>query len=206
MKKYLVFVMIMLAAAIGCSKSKTTEPPVTVPTAAEDVASGWANFNAAAYSSAQSYFASALGKDAALADAYNGKGWCQGILGNPSAALSTFKDGLSLSGANNEIKAGLAFSYAALDSSSQAVTKGLEVLLADSLWQFSHTYRPSVRDNVLNYKEVALLLAQSYFKLGQFSNALLWAKKLNPGFSADIATIAGQAALQVEIERLAGTM
>jgi tetratricopeptide (TPR) repeat protein len=205
MKRTLILATALLAAAIGCSKKASTEPPAE-PTAVEDVASGWSQFNNAGYTSAQSYFQSALGKDASIADAYNGKGWCQAILRNPTAALSTFKSGLAQAGANNEIKAGLAFTYSAMDSSVQAINKAQEVLLADSLWQFSHTYRPSARDNKLNYQEVVLLLAQSYLKLGQFANALLWVQKLNPGYSVDVGTTTGQAALQVEIERLAGTM
>jgi tetratricopeptide (TPR) repeat protein len=208
MKKIMILATALLMAAIGCSKSTAPETPPAELTAAEYLGQGWTNFNAGSYSSAQTSFVNAIAKDAALADAYNGKGWCQGILGDPTAALSTFKAGLSHSGTSailNELRAGQAFSYAALDSSTQAIAKGLEVL-ADSAWQFSHTYRPSARDNVLNYKEVALLLAQSYFKLGQFPNALSWVQLLNPGFSANVTTTAGQAALQVEIERLAGLM
>jgi tetratricopeptide (TPR) repeat protein len=204
MKQTLIIGLGLLIIAAGCSKQSTA--PATELTAAEHLAQGWTYFNAGSYSSAQASFTSAIAKNAALADAYNGKGWCQGILGSPAGALATFKSGLSYSGTNNEIKAGMAFSYSVMDSSAQAVSNGLAVLAADSLWQFSHTYRESPRDNLLNYREVCLLLAQNYFKLGQFATALFWVQKLNPGYSADTATPSGQAALQGEIERLAGTM
>ncbi|MDI6740420.1 MAG: hypothetical protein QME74_08670 [Candidatus Edwardsbacteria bacterium] len=203
-KTFIVALSLLVTVAAGCSKKSSTEPEEL--TAAEYLAQGWNNFVMGSYSTALSRFDNAIGKDASMADAYNGKGWCQGILGSPAGALATFKVGLSHSGSNNEIKAGMAFTYAAMDSFSQAVTYGLNVLTADSLWQFSHTYRESPRDNKLDCKEVRLLLAQNYFKLGQFSSSLLWVQKLNPGYSVDVITVTGQAALQVEIERLAGTM
>jgi tetratricopeptide (TPR) repeat protein len=204
--KKILFAAVLLAAVIGCSKKSSTAPETPTVTAAEDLASGWIDFGNGSFSAAQAHFESALGKDGSLADAYNGKGWCQAILRSPATALGTFRSGLAQAAANNEIKAGMAFTYSALDSVAPAIGKALEVLSADSLWQFAHVYKPSAHDNVLNYKEVALLLAQNYFKAGQFGSSLTWVQKLNPGYSIDIATTAGQAALQAEIERLGDTI
>ncbi|MRR10876.1 hypothetical protein EG831_12570 [bacterium] len=209
MKQRATIIALCLAAvAAGCGKSDsggTTAPPVTELTAAEYLAQGWTSFNAGGFSAAQTSFGNAIAKDSTLADAYNGRGWCQGILGSPASALASFATGATRTGTAvvlNEITAGMAFAYSAMDSASKAVTSGSSVLLADNDWQFSHTYRAS-QDNVLNYLEVCLLLAQNHFKLGQFTQAEDFVQLLHPGFEVDEATPSGQAALQAEIERLA---
>jgi tetratricopeptide (TPR) repeat protein len=205
MKKLLIITTVLLAAVTGCGKNASTETPPAETTAAEYLAQGWTSFSSGNYTTARANFDNAIAKDASLADAYNGKGWCQGILGSPAGALAAFTEGLSHSTGNNQIKAGMAFSYSTMDSSVQAISLALQVHASDSLWLFPHTYRVS-RDNVLNYKELRLLLCQNYFKRAVFDSSLLWVQKLNPGYAVDVATAAGQAALQAEIERLAGTM
>ena len=204
---YLILALGLPAIFAGCSKDSTTEPVIVPPTAAEYLTQGWANFNAGNYAAAQVNFDNAIGLDTSLADARNGKGWCQGILGSPAGALAAFKTGLVFSDANHEIRAGMAFSYSAMDSAEQACSSALMVLGADSLWLFSHTYRESPSDNQLNYKEVRLLLCQNYFKRAVFDSSLIWVKMLNPVYSNDSLTVpSGQTALQPEIERLAGKM
>jgi len=47
-----------------------------------------------------------------------------------------------------------------------------------------------------------LLLAVSYFALGDFHASLQQVQQLNPNFTATITTQAGRAALAAEIERL----
>lgn len=207
MKKHATIIALCLAAAVaGCGKSDSggTTAPVTELTAAEYLAQGWTSFNAGSFSAAQTNFGSAIAKDSTLADAYNGRGWCQGILGSPAAALASFRTGATRTGTAvvlNEITAGMAFTYAAMDSATKAITNGATVLLADNDWQFSHTYRVS-QDNVLNYLEVCLLLAQNHFKLGQFTQAENYVLLLG-GYSVDETTPEGQAQLQAQIEQLA---
>ncbi len=196
----------LLLGAAGCAKNETTSPPaVAETTAAEYLARGWSSFGAGGYTAARTNFDSAIARDASLADAHNGRGWCQGILGGPAPALEAFRLGLAqpgTAGVHGEIKAGMAFAHAASDRPDSAILRAAEVLLADSQWRFSHSYRPS-RDYVLNYLELCLLLAQSHFKLGQFSTAEDYVQLLHPGFEVDEATPSGQAQLQAEIERLA---
>ena len=205
-KMNIILVLTMLAVIGGCSTNPTTDPVVVTPTASQYLSQGWINFNVGNYAAAQLNFDNALGLDTSLADARNGKGWCQGILGSPAGALAAFKAGLAFPDINHEINAGIAFTYSAMDSSEQACNSALMVLGADSLWLFSHTYLESPYDNQLNYKEVRLLLCQNYFKRAVFDSSLIWVQKLNAGFSANITTAAGQTELQEEIERLAGTM
>ena len=205
MKKTIIVALALLAAASGCSK-KTTAPEEF--TAAQYLTQGWTSFNTGNYSTAQTNFDNAISKDAALADAYNGKGWCQGILGSPAGALASFATGATRTGTAvvlNEIRFGAAFAYSAIDSASQAIVNDSTGLAADPDWAFSHTYRVS-QDNVLDYHEAWLLLAQNHFKLGQFTRAEDYVQLLHTGFEVDETTPAGQAALQGEIERLAGTM
>lgn len=205
MKNILIYVLAVLTAALlGCSKEAIApEPEIT---ANELLAQGWTYFNAGSFSAALSSFQQAKAKDPALVDAYNGIGWCQGITGQNDEALVTFNSGLARQVANNEMRAGLAFVYASFDSCQVAVYNDSLVLTSDSLWKFSHKYVLS-DDQIMDYKELNLLLAECYYKLGSFGASLDAVKKLDPLFTvADVNTSEGQSELLMKIESLGSTI
>lgn len=189
-------VVLMLA---GCGK-KATEPEKSVD---ELLSSGWSAFSQGSFSSALNYFNQVLSQNAGHPDALNGKGWCQGILGDRPGALSSFNAGLAVAPTNNSLRAGLAFTLAALDSSLQAVAQDSTVLGADSLWSLGHRYVMSW-DYLMDWRDLRVLLAEEYFAMGRFSESLAQVKKLDPSVSvgSDFSLAENQAALLVEIERL----
>jgi len=205
MKKILIYSMAVLTAAIlGCSKETTAPEPEL--TAVQLLSQGWTYFNAGSFSAALSSFQQSKAKDPALVDAYNGTGWCQGILGQKNEALATFNSGLLTQSANMEMRAGLAFVYAAFDSCQSAILNDSLVLTADSLWKFSHKYMLSA-DQVMDYKELNLLLAECYYKLGNFAASLEAVIKLDPDFPVvNVNTSEGQSQLLMKIESLGSTI
>ncbi|HAD81145.1 TPA: hypothetical protein DCG35_01435 [Candidatus Edwardsbacteria bacterium] len=205
MKKILIYsVAVLTAAILGCSKEATAPEPEL--TAAQLLSQGWTYFNAGSFSAALSSFQQAKAKDPALVDAYNGIGWCQGITGQNNEAQATFNSGLARQVANNEMRAGLSFVLASLDSCPAAVRNDSLVLASDSLWEFSHKYSLSA-DQIMNYKELNLLLAECYYKLGSFGAALDAVKKLDPLFTVtDVNTSEGQSELLMKIESLGSTI
>ena len=126
MKITAIFLLLSWAVLGGCSKSTTTEPEIT---ASELLSQGWTYFNAGSFSAALTSFQQAKAKDPALVDAYNGSGWCQGILGYRDDALATFKAGLSRQSSNLEMRAGISFVYASFDSCQTAIDNDSLVLL-----------------------------------------------------------------------------
>jgi tetratricopeptide (TPR) repeat protein len=194
--KTITVVVLMLA---GCGK-KATEPEKTVD---ELLSSGWSAFSQGSFSSALNYFNQVLSQNAGHPDALNGKGWCQGILGDRPGARSSFNAGLATAPTNNSLRAGLAFTHAAMDSSLQAVAQDSTVLAADSLWSLGHRYVMSW-DYLMDWRDLRVLLAEEYFAMGRFSESLAQVKKLDPSVSVgtDFSLAENQAALLVEIERL----
>ncbi len=204
-KKILIYSLAVLAAAVlGCSKETTAPEPEL--TAAQLLSQGWTYFNAGSFSAALSNFQQAKAKDPSLVDAYNGIGWCQGILGYKNEALATFNSGLVRQAANNEMRAGLSFVYASLDSCPAAVRNDSLVLASDSLWRFSHKYLLSA-DQVMDHRELNLLLAECYYQLGSFAASLQAVNKIDPLFTVvDVNTSEGQSELLMKIENLGSSI
>lgn len=201
-----VLAMIVLSVTIvlaGCSK-KATEP--VTPTIDELMTNGWNAFHQGYFSSALDYFNQALTQNSAHTDALNGKGWCLGILGNRAGALAAFNAGLAAAPSSNSLRAGLAFTYAAMDSGGPAAAADSTVLAADSLWSLGHRYVMSW-DYLMDWRDLRVLLAEELFELGRFAESLAQVKKLDPSVSVgtDFSLPENQAALLVEIERLSMT-
>jgi tetratricopeptide (TPR) repeat protein len=187
----------------GCSK-KATEP--TTPSVDELMTSAWNSFHQGYFSSALDNFNQVLSQNSAHSDALNGKGWCLGILGNRPGALAAFNAGLAAAPSSNSLRAGLAFTYAAMDSGARAVTVDSTALASDSLWSLGHRYVMSW-DYLMDWRDLRVLLAEELFELGRFAESLAQVKKLDPSVSVgtDFSLPENQAALLVEIERLSMT-
>ena len=91
----------------------------------------------------------------------------------------------------------MAFVYNAQKEYQSAINSANTALSLKSNWLFSH-------DESIGYKDLHLILAASYFGLGNFSQSLVQVQKLNSAFTADINTYEGKSALAEEIERLRG--
>ena len=188
-----------LVAITGCQKDSTGPPNKT---AAQLTADGWSAFSGADYQSALTNFNNALGEDGNYVDAYNGAGWANAKLNAPSSAVSNFTNGLTKDtnapdSLSLEMNAGLAFASNAQKNYSQSITSALSVLGSNANWAFVH-------HSAINAAELHLLLAEYYFAQSSpdYVSSLHQVQIIDPAFTADVSTVAGQTALAGEIEQL----
>jgi tetratricopeptide (TPR) repeat protein len=191
--KTLVVLLFSLSMCVlaGCSNGGDTEEL----TASELAAKGWEAYAAKDYPTALARFNESVSKDASYADAYNGLGWTASQLNDLPAAVTHFSAGIARSATLLDLRAGIAFVYNAQKNYLSSAQRGLEVIQTNPTWVF-------MRDRSVSASDVRLLLAADYFAVADYANALQQVQILSPGFSADVATVAGQRALAEEIERL----
>ncbi|MBN4081285.1 hypothetical protein JYT44_02860 [Caldithrix abyssi] len=145
----------------------------------EDMAEyGWVLYETKDYLTSNSWFQDAVKKDAEWKDGYNGMGWSYAKLMVLDSSIAHFKTGLDKkqdtwnpTDVQAEILAGLTFSYHAKGKDALAIEFGRSFL--DSTvkpltggWLFTH-------DSLLNYLDVRITLAASYFAVGKFDSTIL---------------------------------
>ncbi len=195
--KLLLLVSISLAF-FACETSNGTDPDLT---ADELTQQGWDKFETGDYSEALDNFEKAIEKDNQFTDAHNGAGWASGRLTLLSDGASFFNNCLSLEPNYTDAIAGLAFIKNAQKEYQQAINMANNLLSVDDQWVFGH-------DTDINYRDLHLVLAECYFAILDFQNALNQVQKLDPSFGADLdlSTYEGRAALAAKIERLKGSV
>ncbi len=196
--KHSIFILCALSGLVfwECSSGGDGGGPPT-KTPEQYLAEGWQAYAAKNYSLALSDFNAAAQAKPSLADAFNGAGWANAKLTLLPASAADFNDGLTKSPGNVQILAGLSLVFNAQKLYDSSIVRAGEVLSAAPAWVFT-------RDTSTNAFDLHLLLAEDYFALTPpaFGSSLAQVQILNPGFAADITTIAGQTALAAEIERL----
>jgi len=163
----------------------------------ELVLEGWEKFGYRGYANALEKFLEAIDKDDSYAEAYNGAGWASARLTNLSDAVNYFNQCIALSSTNADARAGLAFTYNAQKDYQSAIDQANSALGVNAVWIFS-------QDKTLSHRDLRVVLAESYFALGNLTASLNQVLILNPSFSADINTFDGKSSLSEEIERLRG--
>ncbi len=185
----------LLLLAYGCGDDDGGGPQ----TAEELIKQGWAKFGAGDRAGASGDFNAALGLDPQANDyeAYFGLGWAELRLSHAGIAEDAFETYLdSASSRLIDAKAGLALAYHAQDKFDDAIDSAEEVLAANPTWSFSPA--PEI-----DYLDVALVLAHSYYETGDFSQSLTVVQTyLNSSFTADPNTPEGRNSLADELERL----
>ena len=146
---------------------------------AEDMAEyGWVMYETQDYLTSNTWFNSAVSEDANWMDGYNGLGWSYAKLMVLDSSIDNFISGLSKpqdkwnpTDIHSEILAGLTFAYHAKGIDKKTIEYGRAFL--DSTvkplkagWVFAH-------DSLLNYLDVRITLAASYFSVGKFDSASL---------------------------------
>ncbi len=162
------------------------------------ITEGWSSFSQSEYQNASDSFADAKLKDPEEAEAYTGSGWSLLKLDNLTQATSEFSSGSTKTNASADLYAGWAFVLNARKNYAKSNTEAEQALTMEPSWSFSHGLSLSAAD-------LHVLKAENFFLLGDFANSLDEVKILNPGFTADVSTQDGMAALAQEIERLQGT-
>ncbi|MEA1882496.1 MAG: hypothetical protein U9N31_08865 [Candidatus Marinimicrobia bacterium] len=147
-------------------------------TAEDMVDFGWVLYKTKDYLNSNSWFHDAVKEDANWKDGYNGLGWTYAKLMVLDSSISHFNTGLTKkqdawnpTDVHAEILAGLTFGYHAQGKDAKTVQYGRTFL--DSTvkpltagWLFTH-------DSLLNYLDVRITLAASYFALGKFDSTIL---------------------------------
>ncbi len=193
--RYICLIGICLMTLLGCEVQNGTD--ISDGKINELINSGWEQFEAGNYSIGLQKFEQAISQDETSAEAYCGAGWCYARLTELSAAVLNFNEAISINASLLDAHAGLAFVYYAQKQYSPAISSANKTLSLSSVYLFGH-------DRRIDYKDLYLVIAACYFALGDFNQSLTFVKKLNPSFTADLATFDGKSALAEEIERLRG--
>lgn len=163
----------------------------------ELIKQGWAKFEAGNDADASADFNAAIGLSADTNEAYLGLGWAELRQSHAGLAENAFVTYLAKVGDSNDAKAGLALAYHAQNKFEDAIHMAEDVLSSDPPWIFS-------RDSRIDYLDLALVLADSYYQTAKFSQSLSAVQEYFnlPDFDPDIETPEGQAELAEKIEEL----
>jgi tetratricopeptide (TPR) repeat protein len=176
------------------------EDEVVKPTAEKLIQQGWAKLEAGNNADASADFNAALGLDAEAYEAYLGLGWAELRQNHAGLAENAFVTYLAKVSDSDDTKAGLALAYHAQNKFEDAIHMAEDVLSSDPPWIFS-------RDSRIDYLDLALVLAHSYYATDDFSQSLAVLKEyfddlLPPNFDPNVETPEGRAELAAEIEEL----
>ena len=158
---------------------------------AEDMTEyGWVLYKTKDYLNSNSWFQDGITKDSEWKDAYNGLGWSYSQLAGATAqhvlldsginnfvnALTKPKDEWNIADVQSEVLAGLTFAYHAKGNDSKVLQYGSVFLDSTAKpltpgWIFSHD-----SDSLLNYLDVRIILASSYFAKGKFDSTIIQVK------------------------------
>ncbi|MBN1155968.1 tetratricopeptide repeat protein [candidate division KSB1 bacterium] len=178
--RYLGLFIILILIVAGCDR-EGENIPTSAPTSDIYLDSGWEYYSAGDYAEALDAFAASKSRDAIKEDAYNGLGWTYAKLHDYDQSISNFLLLLSLTD-NDAVKAdvyaGLAMTYGA----KQLVTPIEETALREELGTSAIQYARQVlqaapnyvfsRDNRVTVTTLHALVAQCYFSMQDFINAL----------------------------------
>ena len=190
-----IFLLSLILLRLNCQVNNGTNPTDTQAEAL--VKDGWQQFETGNYASALGKFEEAIAIDSSYAEAFCGAGWSNARLTNLANSVSRFNHCISLNSSQVDAQAGLAFVYNAQKQYSSAIASANKALSISSTYLFIH-------DQTIGFKDLQLILAACYFAQGNFSQSLMFVKKLTPSFTANINTYEGKSALAEEIERLRG--
>ncbi len=182
----------------GCSgdDDENVEETLTTP---EYISLGWQLFEVTDYYNALTTFKYAFGSAAENNDAYSGAGWCAGRgADSMNVAAGYFNTAWAGDTTNYDALAGWIFVEYQLGNYQDAIDKSLSLLNSKPGWRFLH-------ETNIDFLDVRLTMAASYYYLGQFTESLdIVITYLNNTFEADVSSRNGQRELLNELERLRG--
>ncbi|KAA3654454.1 MAG: hypothetical protein DWQ10_17800 [Calditrichaeota bacterium] len=194
---WLIYFVVVVTIFFACGKSTTETPPSQEEYDAL-VMQGWQDFAEKNYNSAKIQFQEAAGVNPGNAAAYGGIGWALLMQDSLTSADDQFSLGAEKSDPDADFYAGWAFTLHLLHQSEKSINNALSALQFDADWIFEN-------GTSLDKRSLQLILAADYFLVGNFAESLRYVQMLNPGYSADIFTYSGRAALSRELERLSNS-
>lgn len=135
-----------------------------VITAPELASEGWTLFQDGNIADAQAKFEEAIALDASSADAYNGKGWCLLRQNALAEAKQSFDLAISNGLPTADALVGRAAAHRDLPDLPSAIQDALAALSLDPNYRFAY-------DSTIDYHDVRIILAQSYFGIADYPNA-----------------------------------
>ncbi|NQV30018.1 MAG: tetratricopeptide repeat protein [Candidatus Marinimicrobia bacterium] len=192
-QKILILTLILLTILTSCREK--IDPEVD-----DFVEYGWTLYDARDFRGALAQFQAGLALDPQYIDGYNGAGWCYVEFNSPDTAITYFSQGLDLiivdsSQVRFEMLAGIALSYHVTGDYPRAISRGEELIEFRPVFEFVHNWR-------IDYEEIIIMLASSYFARGDFPASLEWVQVLDEEFTVDVTTNTGRADLIKKIETL----
>ena len=179
------------AALTGCGEDPAA-PPAGAPEA-DLLAAAWSAYDAGDTAGARARFGDLLAGEVLVAAAHDGLGWCFARESAADSASAHFAAAAALADPVSPLfadaHAGLAFARDALGDRTGSL-EAAACVPAD--WSLDHA-------PYLDRDDVTLLEAACLYALGQFGASLVKVQTLDPGFSADVETAAGRAALAARI-------
>ena len=151
-----------------------------VITAPELVAEGWDLFQAVSIVEAQAKFEEAIALDTSSADAYNGKGWCLLRQNALVEAKQSFDLAISNGLPTADALVGRAAANRDLPDFPSAIQDALAALSQDPNYRFAY-------DSAIDYHDVRIILAQSYFGMADYPSAQQQVDILDPANGLDPA-------------------
>lgn len=198
MQKRLILVIAILTGSLLFYLS-CEDNGVKKPTASDLIQQGWLKFEAGKLIGAVSDFSAALSIATSASDssgALLGLGWAKLRQNQGGLAENSFAGHLKFSPGSNDGKAGLALAYLSQEKFQSAIDTANAVLSSDPSWSFEH-------DNSINYLDMLLILAQSYYELADFEASLDIVKShFDSGFDVDPNTPEGRTELADKIQSL----
>jgi len=188
----LILIVLMFLLSINACRKKY------IATSDDMAKHGWVLYIDKDFENSLSWFRDATVKDSEWKDAYNGLGWSYAQLAGATAqhvlldsGISNFVNGLkkpieeweatddegNIIDVQAEILAGLTFSYHAKGKDSKVIEYGSAFLDSTTFndeglpapnWYFSHD-----PDSLLNYLDVRITMAASYFAEGKFDSSII---------------------------------
>ena len=173
MKKPFIYFIITVSLLFtdGCRKNY-------IVTSEDESSYGWEIFEQKDYLKSKEWFYNSITTDKKWKDGYNGLGWTYAKLMVLDSSIAHFTTGLEKTqnqwnpiDVQSEILAGLTFANHALGKDAKTIQYGTAFL--DSTvkpltlgWAFTH-------DSLLNYLDVRITMAASYYALGKFDSTIL---------------------------------
>lgn len=191
-----LFLIVFLALTLNGCRGSEDGPSGPKLTSDDLTELGWDSFEQSDYQSALDNFKAALGKNPDHIEANNGAGWSAGKLPDHlDEAPGYFAKCLQIDTTIYDALGGWTFVVFQMEDFEAAINKADSLLRRRPVWQFRH-------EQTLDHFDIRLVLAVSYFSIGEFEASYETVRFLNRSFETDISTPAGRRELLEEIERL----
>jgi tetratricopeptide (TPR) repeat protein len=196
-KRWVLLIVLLTGTLLFCLSCE--DKGVGRVTASELIAKGWQKFESGNFAGAGSDFNATLSISTNASDssgAFLGLGWAELRQNQAGVAENDLIKYLNLSPGSNDGRAGLAFACLAQEKFESAIDNADAVLSSDPSWKFGH-------DGSVDYSDLRLLMAQSYYALADYSESLSIVREhFDSNFNIDPGTPEGRRDLANKIESL----